>query len=49
MDAIYAAHAAVLKDIEGTFRSQVNYSAGTMVGDAPCCNASNAACRCEAQ
>ena len=48
MDAIYAAHRAILVDIETTFRSVANYSSGTMVEDAPCCNPNNAACRCDA-
>ena len=49
MDAIFAAHAAVLHDIASTFMSAANYSSGTMVEDAPCCNAANALCRCDPQ
>ena len=47
--AIHAAHAALLQDIATTHRSVANYSSGTMVQDAPCCNPQNAECRCEAQ
>lgn len=48
LDAIFAAHRAKLHDINTTFHSITNYSAGlTMAGSAPCCNASNAVCRCE--
>ena len=47
MDAIWAAHNALLKDIATTFRGNTSYAEGpTMIGSAPCCNASNAVCRC---
>jgi arylsulfatase A-like enzyme len=49
VQAIRAAHAAILHDIATTFRSVADYSSGTMVADAPCCNATNALCRCQAQ
>ena len=45
MTAIYEAHRAYLLNISETFRSVANYSSGTMVADAPCCNASNAVFR----
>ena len=47
MDEIWKAHNALLVDIATTFRSNTSYAVGpTMVGSAPCCNASNAVCRC---
>jgi arylsulfatase A-like enzyme len=47
LDAIYAAHAAKLLDIETTMRGNTSYATGaTMIGSAPCCNASNIQCRC---
>jgi arylsulfatase A-like enzyme len=49
LDAIWAAHHALLVDINTTFRSVTDYSEGpTMIGSAPCCNPANAVCRCEA-
>jgi len=49
LDAIWAAHHALLADVASTFRSTANYSRGaTTVESAPCCNAANAVCRCEA-
>lgn len=49
LDAIWNAHHALLADVATTFRSTANYSTGaTTVGSAPCCNASNAVCRCDA-
>ena len=49
MDAIWAAHNTLLLDIQNTFRSVANYSKGSMVNDSPCCNATNAVCRCDAK
>ena len=47
LDAIYAAHKAKLDDIQNTFRGNTSYAeGGTMIGAAPCCNASNVQCRC---
>ena len=47
LDAIWAAHNAFLVSINTTFRSVTSYESGpTMIGSAPCCNASNAVCRC---
>lgn len=46
MDAIWKAHHAKLLDIQSTFKSVVNWTSGDMIHDAPCCNPSNAACRC---
>ena len=47
LDAIWAAHHALLVDINTTFRSPSDYSVGpTMIGDAPCCNPNNTVCRC---
>ena len=49
LDAIWAAHHALLLDINSTMRSTTDYSVGaTMVGSAPCCNGANAVCRCNA-
>lgn len=48
MDAIWAAHHALLLDINATFRSVTSYAQGnTTISAGPCCDAANAACRCE--
>ena len=50
LDAIWSAHHALLADVANTFSSNTSYATGpTMVGSAPCCNAANAVCRCNAQ
>ena len=46
MDIIWAHHHALLLDVDNTFKSITDYSSGTMIADAPCCNANNAGCRC---
>lgn len=46
MDIIWSKHHALLLDINNTFKSITDYSSGTMIADAPCCNAKNAGCRC---
>jgi arylsulfatase G len=49
LDAIWTAHHALLVEVNATMRSNTSYAVGpTMVGSAPCCNAANAVCRCNA-
>jgi len=44
---VTAALASYNANVSTTFASVADYSSGTMVADAPCCNATNAVCRCK--